>query len=60
MHISVISLFPDMFKALDFGITGRALQKQLLTLNLINPRDFTEDKHSEIMFSIVEFGNKIY
>jgi len=37
-----------MFTALNYGITGRALQNQLLQLNLNNPRDFTRDKHRTV------------
>jgi tRNA (guanine37-N1)-methyltransferase len=44
----VITLFPEIFAALDYGITGRALQQQLLTLNLWNPREFTQDKHRTV------------
>ncbi|MBF0264678.1 MAG: tRNA (guanosine(37)-N1)-methyltransferase TrmD [Gammaproteobacteria bacterium] len=48
MIIDVISLMPEMFSALNYGITGRAIQNQLLTLNLNNPRDFTRDKHRTV------------
>jgi tRNA (guanine37-N1)-methyltransferase len=44
----VISLFPEIFAALEYGITGRALQQQLLTLATWNPRDFTQDKHRTV------------
>lgn len=49
MHISVISLFPEMFQALSqYGVSGRAVKNGLLTLDLINPRDFTTDKHRTV------------
>ena len=48
MWFGVITLFPEMFAALNYGITGRALQQQLLTLTLWNPRDFTQDKHRSV------------
>jgi tRNA (guanine37-N1)-methyltransferase len=44
----VITLFPEIFAALEYGITGRALQQQLLTLATWNPRDFTQDKHRTV------------
>ena len=47
LKIDVISLLPDMFKALDLGITGRA-KKDYYSLDIINPRDFTRDKHKTI------------
>ena len=48
MHCAIISLFPDMFDALDSGIPGRALQQGILSLSHYNPRNFTEDKHGRI------------
>ena len=42
-HLGVITLFPDMFQALQYGITGKALNKPLLHLECWNPRDFTHD-----------------
>jgi len=49
MRIDVISLFPDMFTAVTkHGITGRAIDKNLLTLTVWNPRDFTQDHHRTV------------
>lgn len=48
MKIDVITLFPDMFQALRQGIPGRALQEQILTLELWNPRDFTHDNYQRV------------
>ena len=48
MWFGVITLFPEIFAALEYGITGRALQQQLLTLAMWNPRDFTQDKHRTV------------
>jgi tRNA (guanine37-N1)-methyltransferase len=48
MRIDVITLFPEMFTALNTSITGRALKEQLFTLQLWNPRDFTHDKHGRV------------
>lgn len=49
MWIGVISLFPDMFHAItDFGVTGRAVKRGLLEINLWNPRDFAHDKHRTV------------
>lgn len=48
MQIDVISLFPEMFQALDYGIVGRALKNEILTVNNWNPRMFTEDKHQRV------------
>lgn len=49
MKIAVVTLFPEMFKAIsESGITRRALEQQLLTLQLWNPRDFTADRHQTV------------
>ncbi|MEM8780661.1 MAG: tRNA (guanosine(37)-N1)-methyltransferase TrmD [Cyanobacteria bacterium P01_G01_bin.49] len=49
MEIDVISLFPDFFESpLQSGLIGRALESNIATVNLINPRDFTEDKHHRV------------
>jgi tRNA (guanine37-N1)-methyltransferase len=49
MQIEVISLFPEMFTALtEYGITGRAKQRGLYQLNLINPREYTQDVHHRV------------
>jgi len=49
MHIEVITLFPQMFAALsDYGITGRAIQKDIATLATVNPRDFAEDRNNTV------------
>ncbi len=49
MRIAIVSLFPEMFRALsDYGITGRAVKQELLQLSFWNPRDFTEDRHRTV------------
>lgn len=48
LKIDVISLLPEMFQALDCGITGRAKKQNYYSLNIVNPRDFTQDKHKTV------------
>lgn len=49
MWIGVVSLFPEMFRAVsDFGVTGRAVNDGLLTIECWSPRDFTQDKHHTV------------
>ena len=49
MRVNVITLFPGMFDALtQEGVSGRAIKQGLLELNLINPRDFTGDRHRTV------------
>lgn len=47
--VAVITLFPEMFRAIvESGITSRAIEQNLLELTLINPRQFTSDKHQTV------------
>jgi tRNA (guanine37-N1)-methyltransferase len=49
MWIGVISLFPEMFRAItDYGVTGRAVKNGLLTMQCWSPRDFTHDRHRTV------------
>jgi tRNA (guanine37-N1)-methyltransferase len=49
MWIGVVSLFPDMFRAIsENGVTGRAIKNNLLSIQCWNPRDFTFDKHRTV------------
>ncbi len=49
MRINVITLFPEMVKdSLAYGVIGKAIDKGLLELNCINPRDFAENKHNRV------------
>ncbi len=49
MHIGVLSLFPGMFAALtEYGVSGRAVEQGLLDVSVVNPRDFTTDKHRTV------------
>ena len=48
MKFSVLTLFPEMFSALDESIIGRAKEKKLIDIELINIRDFSKDKHKKV------------
>lgn len=49
MFFAVITILPEMFVSLtDYGITGRAIQRQQAEVMLINPRDFTQDNYRRI------------
>ena len=48
MKFDVLTLFPDMFKSLDESIIGKAKEKKLIEINLINIRDFSKDKHKKV------------
>ena len=48
MKFDVLTLFPDMFKSLDESIIGKAKERELIEINLINIRDFSKDKHKKV------------
>jgi len=49
MWCGVVTLFPDMFRALtDFGVTSRAIEQQTLVLSLENPRSYANDVHKTV------------
>ena len=45
MKIDILTLFPEMFSAMRESILGRAQKDGKVTSNVINLRDYTEDKH---------------
>lgn len=47
MKIDVLTLFPEMFTAVtESSILGRAGEKGIININLINIRDYSRDKHT--------------
>lgn len=48
MKFSVLTLFPEMFSVLNESIIGRAKEKKLINIELINIRDFSKDKHKKV------------
>ena len=45
MRIDILTLFPEMFSAMQESIIGRAQKSGKIEINIINIRDYTEDKH---------------
>lgn len=48
MKINILTLFPEMFGALKQSIIGRACEKNIIEINVINIRDFSKDKHKKV------------
>ncbi|MFT9039401.1 tRNA (guanosine(37)-N1)-methyltransferase TrmD [Schleiferilactobacillus harbinensis] len=48
MRVDVLTLFPDMFDTLHQSLLGKALEKGLWQLNVVNFRDYTHDKHQHV------------
>ena len=49
MQFDVMTLFPEMIDSYcSFSILKRALESGIISLNTVNPRDFTLDKHKKV------------
>ena len=48
MRFDVLTLFPEMFDAVKTSIVGRAMNNNLIDLNLINFREFSTDKQKHV------------
>ncbi len=45
MQIDILTLFPEMFSAMQESILGRAQKAGKIQINIVNIRDYTQDKH---------------
>ncbi|KAF0807110.1 tRNA (guanine-N1)-methyltransferase [Alcanivorax xiamenensis] len=49
MRIALMTLFPEMTGLVTgFGVTRRAIENDRLSLEAVNPRDFTDDRHRTV------------
>lgn len=48
MNIDIISVLPEMFSALHYGVLGRALKNGLLQVRCWDVRDYADNKHRTI------------
>jgi len=49
MRFDVVTLFPEMITAAaSYGVTGRAIERNIVSLSVWNPRDYTHDKHRTV------------
>lgn len=49
MRIDIVSLFPDMFRGpFNDSIIGRAQDNGILNIHILNPRDFSFDRHKHV------------
>ena len=47
MKIDILTLFPQMFAPLKESIIGRAVDKKILEINVVDIREFSKDKHKK-------------
>ena len=48
MKINIMTLFPEMFEPIRSSMIGRAIDNGIIELNIVNIRDYTEDKHCRV------------
>lgn len=48
MKFDVLTLFPEMFDTLKQSVIGKAIEKNLIDINIVNIRDFSKDKHKKV------------
>ena len=48
MKFDILTLFPEMFESVNKSIIGKAIEKSLIEVNLVNIRDFSKDKHKKV------------
>ena len=49
MHYHIITIFPEVFDSfLSTSLIAKAQEREAISFNLVNPRDFCTDKHSQI------------
>ncbi len=48
MKASILTLFPEMFQIFNHSIIGRAINNDLLSIELFNIRDYSLDKHKKV------------
>ena len=47
--IGVVSIFPDMVRTIaGFGVVGRAMERNIASLHIEDPRDFATDTHRTV------------
>ncbi len=49
MRFDVLTLFPEMIQeACSYSIMKRAVESDIISINTVNPRDYTLDKHKKV------------
>lgn len=47
MKIKVLTLFPEAYNAMKYGVIGKALENDLFSVEIVNIRDYATDKHKK-------------
>ena len=48
IHLGAISILPEMFSSLQYGVCGRAIEKRIAQVDIWNPRDWSTRPHRQV------------
>jgi len=48
MNFNLVTIFPEIIKLLDFGVIGKAIEKDLISISGLNPRDFSKNTNKNV------------
>ena len=48
MKIDILTLFPDMFASLNHSILGKARDKNIIDINVVDYRQYSGNKHNQV------------
>ena len=48
MNFNLVTIFPEITKLLDFGVIGKAIEKDLISMNSLNLRDFSKNTNRNV------------
>ena len=49
IKITILTLFPDFIDSIrNYGVLGKAIEKGIVKLEILNIRDFSKDKHNKV------------
>ena len=48
MKFDILTLFPEMFEPLFKSVIGKAVEKEIININIIDIRNFSKDKHKKV------------
>ena len=48
MKFDILTLFPEMFEGIKQSIIGKAIEREIIDINIVNIRDFSKNKHKKV------------
>ena len=61
MKFHVMTLFPEMIEnAMQESITGRAIKAGHISVNAVNIRDFSENKHNRVELRLISKHQRLF